>query len=209
MNGLLSAQPLTQPLPSSPDIDVQYAYDDDGKEKQVYVTNAGYNLNYHYDGQGRFDQIQNAGGTPLFTYTYDAASNEIHRTNNVTGVDQDYEHPFVPDALNRIKERDVKSNTGSVISHEGYDYDPQKPGLLTSVTRQEQNQTQIQDLFAYDLTGEITNAQYGIPSGGSAARTCGYVWDKAGNRTSMSDGGTTTIYQTDNLNQYLMSEQIS
>src|SRR6202035_4346418 len=46
-HSLPSASPLTQPVPSSPDIDVQYAYDDDGKEKQVYVTSAGYNLNYH------------------------------------------------------------------------------------------------------------------------------------------------------------------
>jgi RHS repeat-associated protein len=199
-HSLPSAPPLTQPLPSSPDIDVQYAYDDDGKEKQVYVTSAGYNLNYDYDGQGRFDQIQNAGGTPLFTYTYDAASNEVDRLNNTTGVHQSY---GAPDQLNRMTLRDVKLSNQTVISHEAYGYDSQRPGLLTSVTRQEQNQTQNQDFFSYDLTGELTNAQYAVPSGGSAARSCDYIWDKAGNRTRLTDSVAGTYnYGVNNLNQY-------
>ena len=136
----------------------------------------------------------------MFTYGYDAASNEVSRTNESTHVKQDY---GTPDALNRMMQRDAQSNNGAVLSHEAYVYDPQRPGLLTSVTRQEQSQTQTQDLFSYDLTGELTNAQYAVPSGGSAARTCGYVWDKAGNRSSMTDSVAGIYnYGVNNLNQY-------
>jgi RHS repeat-associated protein len=200
-HSLPSASPLTQPLPSSPDIDVQYAYDDDGKEKQVYVTSAGYNLNYHYDGQGRFDQIQNAGGTPLFTYTYDAASNEIDRLNNATGVHQSY---GTPDQLNRMTQRDVNLGANT-ISHEAYGYHSQRPGLLTSVDRG--TATLTRDAFAYDLTGELTSAQYDLVSSGgnwtNPQRQVGYVWDKAGNRASMTDtGGASCNYGTTILNQY-------
>jgi RHS repeat-associated protein len=197
---LARVPPLSQPLPSSPDIDVQYAYDDDSTEKQLYVTSAGYNLTYGYDEQRRFKTIANTGGATLFTYGYDAASNEVSRTNESTHVKQDY---GTPDALNRMMQRDVQSNNGAVLSHEAYGYDPQRPGLLTSVTRQEQSQTQTQDLFSYDLTGELTNAQYTVPSGGSAARTADYTWDKAGNRTRLTDSVAGIYnYGVNNLNQY-------
>jgi RHS repeat-associated protein len=105
--------------------------------------------------------------------------------------------------LNRTTQRDVKLSNSSIISHEAYGYDPLRPGLLTSVTRLEQGQSQKQDTFAYDLMGALKTAQYDIPSGGSALRTCGYVWDRAGNRSSMSDSaGPSCSYQTTCLNQY-------
>jgi RHS repeat-associated protein len=59
------------------------------------------------------------------------------------------------------------------------------------------------DLFSYDLTGELTNAQYTVPSGGSAARTADYTWDKAGNRTRLTDSVAGIYnYGVNNLNQY-------
>jgi RHS repeat-associated protein len=185
----------------SPPYDVQYAYDDDGRANRLYLTAAGYDLTYGYaDGQGRFKTISNTGGAQLFEYTYDRASNVVDRRNSLTGVHQDY---GTPDFLNRMTQRDVKLSNGSMISHEAYAYDPLRPGLLTSVTRLEQGQSQKQDTFAYDLMGALKNAQYDIPSGGSAARTCGYVWDKAGNRSSMSDSaGPSCTYGVTSLNQY-------
>jgi RHS repeat-associated protein len=195
---LTSVAPLTQPLPSSPIINVEYSYDYDGKEKELYVTSAGYGVTYGYDGMGRFQTISDRGtGTPLFTYSYDFASNETHRLNNATGVDQDYEFP---DELNRMTKRDVKLSNGSVISHEGYTYDSLRPDLLTTVAREDGTH----DSFGYDFLPELTSAQYGLPSGGGAAqRTCNYVFDKAGNRSSLTDStGPSYTYGTTNLNQY-------
>jgi RHS repeat-associated protein len=95
-----------------------------------------------------------------------------------------------------------------VISHEAYAYDPARPGLLTSVIHQEQNQTQTRDLFGYDLLPELISAQYDqVNSGGNwitPARTCGYTFDKAGNRASITDSsGPACTYTTNSLNMYL------
>jgi RHS repeat-associated protein len=181
----------------SPPYDVQYFYDDDGKPNRLISPD--YDVDYHYDFQGRFDRIlRHSDSTPLFTYTYDLASNLRDRKNDITGVHQDY---GTPDLLNRITKRDVKLADNSLLSHEAYAYVPQRPGLLASVTRE----NQVQDTFAYDLMGALKTAQYDVPSGGPAARTCGYVWDKAGNRSSVTDNGVPTSYNTAGnvLNQYL------
>jgi RHS repeat-associated protein len=186
-------------------VDVQYGYDDDGKQNRLYLTAAGYDLTYGYaDGQGRFKTISSTGGAQLFEYTYDPASNELERKNNVTGVRQD---DGVPDQLNRMVQRDLKLSNGTVISHEGYFYDSLRPGLLTSVIHQEQNQTEKRDLFGYDLLPELTSAQYDqVNSGGNwitPARTCGYTFDKAGNRASITDSsGPACTYTTSVLNMY-------
>ena len=226
---------LSQPVPSSPAIDVQYGYDDDGKNTRLYATPGGitasYDLTFGYnDGQGRFKTISQTGGSQLFQYSYDLASNETHRTNNVNGLDQVYGR----DSLNRMTERDVKNASGA-ISVEVYGYDPSRPGLMTSVTRQEQGQSApTHDSFGYDLLPELSSAQYDLQgaatttagdlinqlvvggSGGSGLvpvgvfippmppnRTCSYGWDRAGNRTSLSDSlGQSYNYQTTSLNQY-------
>lgn len=212
----VTSSSVTQPTSSSPNIDVQYAYDYDGKNTRLFVTSAGagtagYDLTYKYnpdDGQGRFKSIYQTGGAELFEYAYDKASNEAHRTNKTSGVDQFYGR----DNLNRITERDVKVGT-TALSVEVYAYDPTRPGLLTTVTRQELGQQySTQDLFGYDLLPELMSAQYNVPNGGTNSggaapnpplRTAGYNWDRAGNRTSTTDSaGSNYSYQVTNLNQY-------
>jgi RHS repeat-associated protein len=113
-------------------------------------------------------------------------------------IDQDY---GIPDSLNRKLLRDVKVG-GNTISHEGYGYDPNRPGLLTSVERDDNKR----DIFHYDLLPELDWAHYGVPTGGGAAqREVGYEWDKAGNREGVSDNGAYTNYTPvgNQLNQYL------
>ena len=195
---LAAVPPLTQPLPSSPAVNVQYAYDDDGKDTRLYVTSAGYDRTFTYDAMGRFEKIFNTGGAQLFQYSYDAASNEVQRSNLQNNVAQVYGR----DNLNRMTQRDVNLST-STISHEAYGYDPARTGLLTSVDREDGKR----DAFGYDLLPELNSAQYGLVSSGGTwtnpQRQCGYVWDKAGNRASMTDtGGTSCTYGTTNLNQY-------
>jgi RHS repeat-associated protein len=192
----LSAYSLTQSLPTNTEVDVQYVYDDDGKEQQLYVTSAGYGLTYSYDGMGRFDKILNrSNGTVQFQYSYDAASNEVRRSNKLNGLDQVY----TPDNLNRITQRDVTLGQAT-ISHEGYGYDPMRPGLMTSVDREDGKR----DAFGYDLLPELTSAQYGLPTGGGTPqRQCSYTWDRAGNRATMTDSaGPSCTYGTTSLNQY-------
>src|SRR5947207_4415376 len=74
---------------------------------------AGYDYTFSYDAMGRFEKMFNTGGSQLFQYRYDAASNEVERDNIANSVNQIYSR----DALNRMSERDVKLNT-TVLSSE-------------------------------------------------------------------------------------------
>jgi RHS repeat-associated protein len=191
---LPSSSPLTQPGSTGPNFDVQYSYDSSNKNTRLYVTSAGYDYTFGYDAIGRFQTIS-AGASQLFGYGYDSASNVTDRTNLANGVNQHY----IIDALNRIQERDLV-RAGSAFAYEVYGYEAQRPGLMTSVDREDAKH----DAFGYDLLPEMTSAQYGLPdSGGMAQRMVGYTWDKAGNRLTMTDtAGPSCFYQTTSLNQY-------
>jgi RHS repeat-associated protein len=186
--GLPSSPPLTQPASSSPNIDVQYAYDNDGKDTRLYVTSAGYDYTFSYDAMGRFEKIYPTGSSVAFQYYYDAASNEVERYNSMNTVAQFYGR----DALNRMSERDVKVGA-NMLSSEAYGYDTMS--RMLSVAR-EDGKT---DAFTYYLDGELWTAQYGASS-----RSVTYNIDQMGNRTSVVDTGVTTNYaQTaGGLNQY-------
>ncbi len=166
---------------------VNYVYDADGKPTRMYVTGASYDYTFSYDDMGRFETISPFGSFVLFQYSYDAASNEIKRHNEVNLVDQIYPR----DALNRMSARDVKKYA-YVLSSEAYTYDAMS--RLTSVTREDGKE----DQFGYYLDGELYWAQYGV----SALRTVTYSLDKAGNRVGVNDDGNPTWYTTNGLNQY-------
>ena len=171
------------------DKDVQYGYDDDGKDTRLYLTSAGYDYTFTYDAMGRFEKIFVTGaGTASFQYKYDAASNEVERDNIANSVNQFYTR----DALNRMSERDVKLNT-TVLSSEAYGYDPMSRMLSTL---REDGKT---DSFTFYLDGELWTANYG-----ASGRSVTYNIDQMGNRTSVVDTGVTTTYgqAAGGLNQY-------
>jgi RHS repeat-associated protein len=131
--------------------DVNYIYDADGKQTRLYVTGAGYDYTFAYDGMGRFSTISATGNAnPYFQYYYDAASNETQRYNLYSGVNQIYTR----DALNRMSRRDVKKGT-TTLSYEAYTYDAMS--RLRTVTREDNKQ----DQFNYYWDGELSTAQYG------------------------------------------------
>jgi RHS repeat-associated protein len=218
----LTSVPITsisQPAPSSgPNIPVQYAYNEDGTEKQLYVsgvTGTNYDFTYQYDALGRFEKISPTGNPVSFQYGYDAASNEAWRLNNVTTVKQTYTF----DSLNRMTRRDLAGTTANPAPYEAYGYDVTRPGLLTTIDREDKKR----DAFDYFLDGELKSAKYvqASPSGTSldplipspidvpdvtgtlSPRTCTYTWDNAGNRTNVTDtAGGGGAYQPNILNQY-------
>lgn len=184
----LDRQNLTPALGNK---DVQYDYNDDGKDTRLYLTSDAYDYTFSYDLMGRFEKIFVTGsGTPSFQYKYDAASNEVERDNLVSGVNQIYS----PDALNRMSERDVKLNT-TILSSEAYGYDPMSRILSTL---REDGKT---DSLSYYFDGELWTAQYGGPN---PTRSVTYNIDQMGNRTSVVDTGATTAYTpaAGGLNQY-------
>jgi RHS repeat-associated protein len=133
---------------------VNYEYDDDGKQRHMWVTPAptpSYDYTFSYDAMGRFEKISPTGGAAAFQYYYDAASNETRRYNWINSVDQTYPR----DSLNRLWRRDVISS-GGLLSREVYTYD--RMSRVTEVARSDGKR----DLFGYYLDGEMYWAQYGV-----------------------------------------------
>jgi RHS repeat-associated protein len=195
----------------------------DGKPTHMYVgPGPGYDYDFTYDEMGRFGEIfVHSSGSASFQYSYDNASNETQRHNQANGVDEFYN----PDPLNRATTVDLHYNGGS--ARESYAY--YAIGRLQTVTRgNKQDQfdyyldgelkevrydvNAVQGLdpsaAADDLTKEKTMDDFlakpdGMgPSLGGGQRTVTYFYDKAGNRQSVTDNGTTWGYTPNSINQY-------
>lgn len=132
-------------------VDVNYAYDDDGKENHLWVVaNLSYDYTFSYDQAGRFEKIV-SGGSTAFQYYYDAASNETQRRNYLSNPDLD--QFYNRDNINRIWRREVKTGA-TLLSREDYGYDTMN--RLVSTTREDNKQ----DQFAYWWDGEILGVNY-------------------------------------------------
>ncbi len=193
----------------------------DGDDNEI-----GYDYDFRCDDMGRFEKILAPNNGPLkFQYYYDPASNETRRHNDITGVDQIYN----PDSLNRPTTVDLQRN-GSTFARESYAY--YDIGRLHTVTRLDNRQDQFDYYLdgelkevrygvvpvegpdpaaippADDPAKEKTVDDYvGKPDGMNpevfdTLRTVTYVYDKAGNRQTVTDRGTPTTYTPNNINQY-------
>jgi RHS repeat-associated protein len=192
-------------------------------------SSANYDYNFRCDDMGRFEKILGPNLGLMFQYSYDPASNEWKRHNEINGVDQSYD-PI--DELNRRTKTDVlyKNALGN-NAHAVETYSYWNNGLMHTVTRGNK-----QDLFGYYLNGELHQVNYGIlqtegasnetppaedptkektvddlvalsdpdPNGVlTADRTVIYTLDGAGNRTGVNDSNIgPTAYFPDNINVY-------
>jgi RHS repeat-associated protein len=209
-------------------LEVHYEYDatlrgTDGKPTHMYVgPGPGYDYSFGYDAMGRFETITPTGGSfGAFQYSYDNASNETQRDNLLNHVSQIYD----PDELNRTRKVELHYNGGS--ARESYAYYP--IGRLQTVTRG--NKQDQFDYYLDGELKEVrydVNAVQGVdssaqaddptkekmmddflakpdgmgPSLGGGQRTVTYFYDKAGNRQSVTDNGTSWGYSPNSINQY-------
>jgi RHS repeat-associated protein len=127
-------------------------YDDDGRLTGVNVTGATYNYTYGYDTAGRFWTISPGGGSVLFKYEYDPASNETHRyaylPNSTTN-----DHVYARDSLNRMSSRVVKRKDVT-FSTEAYTYDHMNRVV-------EVRGGGSADSFVFYTDGELMSGTYG------------------------------------------------
>jgi RHS repeat-associated protein len=189
-SGTGSSQVLpAQPLSTAPEVDVQYVYNNSNRQTGLSVPGAGYNYTFGYDTMGRFETIS-TGGTLNFQYGYDKASNEVLRRRATGGASStQFDQVYIPDELNRVTRRNLV-RAGSMVAYEIYDYDPSRPGLMTSVTRWQPGQNPNQDIFGYDLLPELSSAQYGLQQGtGNGGEEPIGVLDPIALRDGSKEGG--------------------
>ncbi|CAN5639680.1 hypothetical protein BH18VER1_BH18VER1_16380 [soil metagenome] len=173
---------------------VQYKYSQDALLLRMWVGDGnGYDRTYAYDSRARLEFIKNTGdGASWFQYGYDKASNEVKRYNFRNGVGQEYGR----DELNRMSCRDVKKGTAT-ISSEVYRYD--EMSRLRMVDREDGKR----DRFDPDVySGQLEVARYDLVNDANPTQNVDYRWDKAGNRISVTDSGSTTNYARNLVNQY-------
>ena len=171
--------------------DVQYTYDSDGRLTRTVIPSA-HDASQSYDARGRLWKIYDPYRPDMLEYTYDAASNVTQRKNYLNNSTLD----FPRDDFNRPSSREVKFGA-STISSETYGYD-----LMNRMLTVDRTEDSKRDGFGYDLSGQLTSAQYGLVGGINPQRSVSYTLDPAGNRTSVVDAGVTKSYTPNNLNHY-------
>jgi RHS repeat-associated protein len=177
---------------------IGYQYNSAGrKTKMVYPD--GTFVTYEYNGNGWLTAIKSGGTSSIVTYEYDAAGRRIKRTlENSTYTVLDYDSA---DQATNIWHRRVSGGTTNTLSRYAYGYDD--AGNRKWVKRANGKG----DVYKYDATDQLTNVLYGATNPDTtptaATNEVRYVFDAAGNRTSVTSTNTgTTGYIANALNQY-------
>ncbi|MEN6342197.1 MAG: RHS repeat-associated core domain-containing protein [Methanospirillum sp.] len=164
----------------------QYKYDQLGRLIRR-VDNFGTATNYQYTPAGLLLRIFSDDNREIVTYSYDSA-NRLVRKGLPNGLHTEY----VYDTDDRLLELVNYHANNSVLSKFTYQYDGN--GNSISMTRDNQRWQ-----YEYDSMNRL------IAIVDPAGQQLTYNYDAAGNRISVVDRGIVTNYQTNQMNQYLVS----
>jgi RHS repeat-associated protein len=171
---------------------ITYTYNADGfYDTKTYP--AGNVVSYTYSGRNQIASIRD-GAPVVANYTYDPNDNRLTKAlENGTIVNYGY------DFANRMLNDDNKKGATSFAKF-NYGYD------IVDRRTYVQYDNAKGDVYSYDAIDQVTDVKYDVtnPDGtpGTPARAVNYVWDPAGNRTTVTDNAVPTAYTTNNLNQY-------
>ena len=160
---------------------VAYEYDALGRRTKLIYPDSSF-VTYKYDALSRLTDIIDDTNTVLAHYDYDALSGRVEATF-ANGSSTSYEY----DLASRLIGLDNDGNSWSLT----FDYTYDNVGNRLSMTI---DSTDIHNYW-YDNIYQLTDVQY--PDINSVS----YNYDALGNRTNVVNGGT-TIYVSNNLNQY-------
>jgi RHS repeat-associated protein len=162
---------------------LSYQYDAAGRRTQVQ-DQSGFTVNYVYDSTGQLTDLTDATGARIVHYTYDAAD-RLQREDHGNGTYTTYGYDPNGQLLHLVN----YAPGGTVNSR--FDYIYNDLGRRTSMTTLDGTTT-----YGYDADGQLTSAT--LPG----SRVINYQYDGAGNRIAVTDGGVTTNYTANNLDQY-------
>ncbi|MDD5174082.1 MAG: DUF6531 domain-containing protein [Candidatus Omnitrophica bacterium] len=163
---------------------LSYDYDSAGNRTKLTYPDSSF-ITYEYDELNRLKEIKDSSGDPIASYTYDPLSRRktIQYANN-TEIAYDY------DAANRLNKLENRQ-TGQPNSFSRYDYTYDNVGNRKTMKVNDADTS----TYTYDNIYQLTNV-----TAPSQDKT--YDYDKLGNRKFTIDSGLTTIYTSDNMNQY-------
>jgi len=170
---------------------LQFTYDAAGRRIQS-VDQDGFTVNYQYDRVGRLSGLTDGSGAVIVSYSYDAAGRLANKVLG-NGTSTSYAYDLAGHVLHVAN----FANDGvTVNSRLDYAYDAL--GRRTSMATLDGQWT-----YAYDAVGELTHAVF-VSNNLSVLpnQDLQYFYDAAGNRTQTILNGVTTLYVTNNLNEY-------
>ena len=163
---------------------VSCQYDAGGNRTRLTYPDSSF-VSYDYDNMNRLTYIRDANGAMVVHYDYDKLSRRTgEQFANGTSVTYSY----------NIADRLLTLNNQMVGASRSFAYGYDKVGNRLTMT----TDGALLHQYNYDKIYQLTGADY--PTGFFAADT-NFVYDPAGNRESVVDGGTTN-YISNNLNQY-------
>jgi RHS repeat-associated protein len=169
---------------------LHYTYDAAGRRTQM-VDQDGFTVNYTYDAVGMLARLTDSTGKAIITYTYDAVG-RLRREDKGNGTFTTYEYDLAGELMHLVNH----APDGSVSSRFDYTYD--NLGQRATMTTLDGQWT-----YTYDDIGQLMHAVF-VSNNPAAApnQDLQYSYDAAGNRTQTIINGATTMYVSNNLNQY-------
>ncbi len=166
-----------------------FAYDDAGR-RATSLDQLGHQLTYHYDSVGRLSFMTDETSAQIVHYTYDVMG-QIARKDLGNGVYTTYAYDAAGQLLHLVN----LSPDGTVLSHFDYAYDSRGRRLT-------QGTNYGLWTYEYDDLGELTHAVLISTDPDVPNQDLAYVYDAMGNRAKTIENGVTTLYTTNNMNQY-------
>ena len=168
---------------------LKYAYDAAGQRTQM-VDQTGYTVDYTYDSLGNLATLTDGSGNLIAKYTYDAVG-RLAREDDGNGTYTTYSYDAAGELLHLVN----YAPNGTVNSRFDYTYD----SLGQCITEATVDGTWT---YSYDVIGELTHAVFVSTNPAIANQDEAYFYDAAGNRTQTIINGVTTVYTTNNMNEY-------
>ena len=168
---------------------LQYSYDTAGRRTQM-VDQTGFTVNYSYDVLGNLATLTDGTGSMIVHYTYDTVG-RLSREDHGNGTYVAYTYDAAGELLHLVN----YVPNGSVNSRFDYTYD----SLGRRVTESTVDGAWA---YSYDAIGELTHAAFKSTNSNITNQDLAYSYDAAGNRTQTVINGVTTVYTTNNMNEY-------
>ncbi len=168
---------------------LKYSYDAAGRRTQM-VDQTGFTVNYGYDAVGKLATLTDGSGNRIVQYTYDTVG-RLSREDKGNGTYTTYVYDAAGELLHLVN----YAPNGTVNSRFDYTYD----SLGRRITEATVDGTWT---YSYDAISELTHAVFTSANPAIANQDLAYVYDAAGNRTRTEINGVTTVYTTNDMNEY-------
>ena len=168
---------------------LMFSYNAAGQRTQM-VDQTGFTVNYIYDADARLSELTDGSGNMIVTYTYDADGRLSEKTNG-NGTYTTYAYDADGNVLHLIN----YAPDGVINSR--FDYTYNALGLETTEATLDGTWT-----YNYDADGQLVHAVFSSMNPNVPSQDLTYNYDAMGNRTSTVINGVTTVYKTNDMNDY-------